>query len=101
MAGLQQRSGSYRVIFRYHGKQHTLHLGEVSKKEAEAKSAQVDYLLLRLKQRLIEVPAGIGIVDFVQYDGKPPAPRHDDKAQGEASAKLGNRGVTTMVTLRD
>jgi hypothetical protein len=43
MAGLEERSGSYRVHFRYHGKQRTLTLGKVSKEEAEAKSAQVDY----------------------------------------------------------
>src|SRR5207253_2906926 len=48
-------------------------LGKVSAVEAQAKSAQVDYLLLRLKQRLIELPPGIGIVEFVQHDGKPPA----------------------------
>jgi hypothetical protein len=48
MAGLEQRSGRYRVFFRYHGKQHTLPLGKVSRDEAEAKSSQVDYLLMRL-----------------------------------------------------
>ena len=41
--------------------------------EAESKAAQVDYLLMRLKQRLIELPPGIDIVEFVQFDGKPPA----------------------------
>ena len=28
---------------------------------------------MRLKQRLIELPAGVDIVEFVQHDGKPPA----------------------------
>jgi hypothetical protein len=60
------------VIFRYHGKQHTLHLGSVPKTEAPAKSAQVDNLLMRLKQGLIEVSAGTDIVDFVEHDGKTP-----------------------------
>jgi hypothetical protein len=73
MAGLQKRSGSYRVIFRYRGKQHSLPLGKVSGKEARAKSAQVDYLLMRLAQRLVELPAGLDIVDFLLLDGKPPA----------------------------
>ena len=70
MAGLQHRNGSYRVIFRYHGKQHAFTLGEVSQDEAEAKSAHVDYLLLRLKQRLATIPPGVDIVDYVQFDGK-------------------------------
>ena len=39
MAGLEERSGRYRILFRYHGKQRTLPLGKVSREEAEAKSA--------------------------------------------------------------
>ena len=50
----------------------TFALGRVSEVEANVKAAQVGYLLLRLKQRLIELPPGVGIVDFVRYDGKPP-----------------------------
>jgi hypothetical protein len=73
MAGLQERGGSYRLNFRYHGKQHTLTLGKVSEEEARTKSAQVDYLLMRLKQRLIELPPGVDIVEFIRFDGKPPA----------------------------
>lgn len=72
MASLQERNGSFRFIFRYHGKQHFVTLGKVSPQEADAKAAQVEYLLLRLKQRLIELPPGIGIVEFLQHDGKPP-----------------------------
>ena len=74
MAGLQERSGSYRISFRYHGKHHFVTIGKVSEEEARAKSAQVDYLLLRLKQRLIELPAGVGIVEFIRFDGRTPAP---------------------------
>lgn len=58
MAGLQERGGSYRVFFRFRGKQRTFPLGKVSTQEAEAKSAQVDYLLLRLNQRLIRMARG-------------------------------------------
>jgi site-specific recombinase XerD len=51
MAGPQERSGSCRILFRYYGKQHTLTLGKVTQDEAEAKSAQADYMLMRLKQQ--------------------------------------------------
>ena len=74
MAGLQERSGSYRINFRYHGKHHFVTIGKVSEEEARAKSAQVDYLLLRLKQRLIELPPGVDIVEFIQHDGRTPVP---------------------------
>ena len=50
-------------------------IGKVSEEEARAKSAQVDYLLMRLKQRLIELPPGVDIVDFIRLDGKPPCRR--------------------------
>jgi hypothetical protein len=90
MAGLQEQAGSYRVFFRFRGKQQTFPLGKVSRQEAEAKSAQVDYLLLRLKQRLIELPPGVDITDFLQHDGKPP--------ESAPAAPLGN---APLVTLRD
>lgn len=70
MAGFQHRNGSYRVYFRYHGKQESFTIGEVTEEEAKAKASHVDYLLLRLKQRLTTVPPGVDIVDYVQFDGK-------------------------------
>src|SRR5947209_1168645 len=72
MASLQQRNGTYRFIFRHHGRQHFVAIGKVSLEEAEAKAAQVEYLLLRLRQRLIELPPGVDIVAFLRFDGKPP-----------------------------
>jgi len=59
---LQERAGSYRVIFRHNGNYHTFTLGTVSQDEAETKAAHVDYLLMRLKQRLITLPEGVDIV---------------------------------------
>jgi hypothetical protein len=46
MAAIEERSGRFRIHFRWHGRQHKLPLGKVSQDEAEAKSAQVDYLLM-------------------------------------------------------
>lgn len=46
MAAVQQRNGRYRVLFRFHGKQHTFTLGRVSETEAQAKADQVEYLLM-------------------------------------------------------
>lgn len=92
MASLQERRGTYRVIFRFHGKQHFVMIGKVSPDEAEAKAAQVDYLLMRLKQGLIELPPGVEIAEFVQHDGKPPAP---------ATPISASRKTLTLATLRD
>ncbi len=72
MASLQQKGEGWYCQFVHARRRHTFALGKVSQSEAEAKAAQVDYLLLRLKQRLIELPPGVGIVEFVQHDGKPP-----------------------------
>ncbi len=72
MASLQERNGSYRVLFCYHGKLHTFTIGKVKQDEAENKARQVDYLLMRLKQRLIALPEGTDIVTFIEHDGKPP-----------------------------
>ena len=46
MAGLQERNGSYRIIFRYRCKQRSITLGKVSLQEAEAYAGKVDLLLL-------------------------------------------------------
>jgi hypothetical protein len=60
------------VIFRYLGKQHAFTIGEGGRDEAEAKAAQVDYLLMRLRQQLIALPDGTDIVTFVRHYGKSP-----------------------------
>src|SRR5215471_8125717 len=71
MASLQERNGSYRILFCHHGKLRTFTIGKVEKDEAENKARQVDYLLMRLKQRLIVLPEGTDIVTFIEHDGKP------------------------------
>jgi hypothetical protein len=47
MASLQERNGTFRFIFRHHHEQHFVTIGRISREEAEAKSAQVENLLLR------------------------------------------------------
>lgn len=92
MAGLQERSGAFRVILRHNGRQSFVALGKVSGREAQAKAAQVDDLLLRLEQRLIELPAGVDIVEFVRFDGRPP---------GRDGAATGPAPRTTLAALRE
>ena len=70
MAALQNRNGSYRVFFEYQRKPRVFTIGRVTKAEAKSKADQVDYLLIRLGQGLIELPPGVGIVEFVRQDGK-------------------------------
>src|SRR4051794_3072137 len=77
MASLQLRGKSYACIFCWHGKRQWFTIGKVSAAEAESKAAQVEYLLMRLGQGLIELPPGVGIVDFVRHDGKPPGVRDE------------------------
>src|SRR5579864_1982093 len=72
MASLQKKGDSYYCQFMYHGRRHTFTVGPVEESEAENKARQVDYLLMRLKQRLIVLPEGLDIVTFVQHDGQPP-----------------------------
>lgn len=94
MASLQFRSGSYRVLFRHNGKLHTFTIGEVSQDEAESKSRQVDYLLMRLKQRLVVLPAGMGIVEYLQFDGKP-APTEEPLPEKISLVQLRDKYLAT------
>jgi integrase len=88
MASLQKKGDCWYCQFLYQGKRHTFTVGKVSDDEAETKAGQVDYLLMRLKQNLLQLPIGIDIVTFLQFDGKPP---HDTP----------ERDVLTLGDLRD
>jgi hypothetical protein len=74
MAAVQERNGSFRILFRYLGKQYTFTLGKVPRDEAETKAAQVDYLLLRIKQGFVQLPPSVSITEFVEKDGQVKTP---------------------------
>ncbi len=93
VATIQLRGDSYRILFMYLGKRHTFTLGAVSEDEAQSKSRLVDYLLMRIKQRLLAVPDGIDIVTFMEHDGKPP-----HAANGIA---INHRQATTISQLKE
>src|SRR5947209_6716998 len=75
MAAIQGRNGSFRVLFRYQGKQHAFTLGKGTRAEADAAAANIDYVLMHVRQRLLAVPPGVDIVTFVRHDGDPPRHR--------------------------
>lgn len=93
MAGLQQRGGSFRLIFRHNGKQFSLPIGKVSPEEAEAKAGQVDYLLLRIKQGLLTVPPGVDVTEFLMNDGK--APRGRPRPPPRRTSRSASSGSVT------
>jgi hypothetical protein len=99
MAALQERNGSYRVLFRFNGKQHAFTLGQVTKGEADSKAAQVDYLLMRIKQRLVQLPDGTDIVTFVQFDGSPPATQVETPITSRKAVTLSHLKDRFLVTL--
>jgi len=72
MAALQFRNGVYRLLFQYHGKQHTYTVGKVSVAEARQWKARTENLLMRIRQRMLAVPRGVSISDFILHDGNPP-----------------------------
>jgi hypothetical protein len=72
MASLQHRGGSWRVLFRHEGRLHAFTIGNVDEAEAHATRGKVEYLLMRVEQRLLTVPPGMDIREFLRHDGKPP-----------------------------
>jgi len=73
MAYPRIRGESWRILFNYKGKQLTFTVGEVTEIEAQAVKGKVEYLLMRLKQRLIHpVPPDNRIIEFLQNDGRLP-----------------------------
>jgi hypothetical protein len=90
MAGLQVRNVSYRVIFRYGGKQRSVTLGTISGEEAESRVGAIDLLLLRIKQQLIKLSAGVTIEEFLLSDGsaQTPATAPDDSVESDGHVKF-------------
>jgi integrase len=72
MPSIQQRQGAYRVLFCYGRKLHSLPLGKVSESEAEYRKTRTEELLKLVEKGLLEIPAGVTVVDFMHHDGKPP-----------------------------
>ncbi len=75
MASIQQKSDAFYCQFCYQGKRHTVTIGKVSREEADAFAGKVEYLLLRIKQKLIRVPAGVSITEFILRDGNVAEPQ--------------------------
>ncbi len=92
MAALQNRKGSWRVIFWYEGQQHAFTIGEVSAADAAVHKASTEELLRLLKRNLIDVPSGCSIEDFLFHRGKPPEHVATDAA---------GRKELTLADLRD
>src|SRR5438477_33819 len=94
MASLQCRNGSWRVLFMYKGKLRTFSIDETDPVEAAGVKAQAEELLRLLKPKLIDVPAGCSIEDFLRHRGKPP--EHQPPAPKEATlAELRDAYVRT------
>src|SRR4051812_3235830 len=97
MAAVQLRNGSYRVIFRYRGKQHSLPVGKVDEKEARAFAGKVDYLLLRIEQKLVTVPppASPSPTSFSRTDRSSPRRRRSGRPPGPRRSPSGGSGNAT------
>jgi integrase len=72
MASLQLRNQSWRIIFQYKNGQHFVTLGQIEEIDAQGVKARYEYLLRLIKQRILNVPAGMSIETFLLHDGKPP-----------------------------
>jgi integrase len=66
MAALQERNGSFRLIFWFLGKQHTFTIGHVPEDEAQDTAATVGRLIRGVEEQRIKIPAGLDVVAFVR-----------------------------------
>jgi integrase len=73
MASIQKKGDGWYCQFMFSRRRHTFAVGKVDEAEAEAIRARVEYVLMRLKQGLMKLPAGADIVTFVLHDGRPPS----------------------------
>ncbi len=74
MATLDRKGDSWYCQFMFRRQRHNFSIGKVTEVEAGKVVAKVDYLLMRIRQNLITVPAGMDIISFIQNDGNSPNP---------------------------
>ena len=98
MAALQERNGSFRVLFYHNGKRETFTIGKIRRQEAESTSAQVDYLLMHLEQRFVSIPQGVDVVAFIcngarhlKTVGRWSGPRSHSRSSTTANTNAGQR----------
>ena len=95
MASLQKKGNGWYCQFLHDGRRRTFAVGRVSEAEAEAKAAQVDYLLMRLRQGYEQLPSGVDVVEFLRRDGKPRAEAPTATPEALTLARLRDRYMST------
>jgi integrase len=98
MAALQERNGSYRLIFWFNGKQHTFTIGRVPEDEAQDTAATVGRLTRAVEEKRVKVPAGLDITAFVRQRLATLDRETDDTPEPPPPPP---RNQTTLGTLRD
>jgi hypothetical protein len=73
MASLHRKGDGWYCQFMYRHRRHTFAVGKVDEAEARSIASRVDYVLMRLKQGLMDMPADADIVSFIHHDGRPPS----------------------------
>jgi integrase len=81
MAALQERNGSWRVIFWYGKRQHAFTIGEVDAADAAVYKASTEELVRLLKRNMVTLPTGCPIEQFMFFRGKPPGNAEPDAAK--------------------
>lgn len=72
MASLENRNGSWRVIFYYKNVKRAFPIGEATATDALVYKASTEELLRLLKRNLVNIPRGCSIEDFMLHRGNPP-----------------------------
>lgn len=78
MASIENRNGSWRVVFRYQGEKRYFTIGDVSASDAATFRASTEELLRLLTRNLVSVPIGCSIEEFMFHRGKPPKPTRNE-----------------------
>jgi integrase len=95
-AALQFRNGTWRVLFRYKQRQYSYPVGKVDETDAQVALTKVRHVLGRLKAHLLDLPAGMDILTFIQHDGRPPDTRRTKSRPETTFAELQSAFLKTI-----
>lgn len=73
MASPQKKGNAWYCQFYWADRRLTFSLGRVTPAQAEARATRAGEIIDLLSRGVLQLPDGVGVVDYVRFDGRPPA----------------------------
>lgn len=101
MAFLEQRGKWYRIVFTLGGKRYSHSVHTYDKRVADAIRGGIDRTILQICQRLLVVPEGADVKEFILSSGQSMAPKTVSKSAVAGPSPVFVEPLITLVGLKE